>query len=369
MSYTAKTNWQLNEIVMPVDMNRIEQGIKDLDLQKLAKSAISVSSGTNLNNCKEIGMYTWSSADSSGIGNCPETEAQATMLVLPRSLNNSGNFTQIVITQNNQIYFRQLADDIWGKWSDGPDNFMAIKKYNIPSVAKTFINNLNLNVNPIPTSWAQITETISYQNNGYIVNSAAQNTGNQTYLAFDGKIDTYWGIEIQSSAWISIELPEALTISKMKLRLEATGTGASGYIIQGSNDNSSWTDLYTNSGTSMPNTLTEIALTATGSYKYYRIYFPVDDTTNLKTFRVYEFKFSSYTIPTYRIDYGISEILKTRWVQNQILLIETPNNYNTVGVKANALNGISINDMILQPNKRYELVYVGSGMFITREVI
>ena len=29
MAYSAKTNWQNNEIVNPADMNRIEQGIKD----------------------------------------------------------------------------------------------------------------------------------------------------------------------------------------------------------------------------------------------------------------------------------------------------------------------------------------------------
>ena len=29
MAYTGKTNWQLNEIVKPEDMNRIEQGIID----------------------------------------------------------------------------------------------------------------------------------------------------------------------------------------------------------------------------------------------------------------------------------------------------------------------------------------------------
>ena len=31
MSYEAKTNWKLDDTVMPEDMNRIEQGIQDLD--------------------------------------------------------------------------------------------------------------------------------------------------------------------------------------------------------------------------------------------------------------------------------------------------------------------------------------------------
>ena len=31
MAYEAKTNWKLDDTVMPADMNRIEQGIQDLD--------------------------------------------------------------------------------------------------------------------------------------------------------------------------------------------------------------------------------------------------------------------------------------------------------------------------------------------------
>ena len=31
MAYEAKTNWKLDDVVMPEDMNRIEQGIENLD--------------------------------------------------------------------------------------------------------------------------------------------------------------------------------------------------------------------------------------------------------------------------------------------------------------------------------------------------
>lgn len=31
MAYEAKTNWKLDDTVMPEDMNRIEQGIQDID--------------------------------------------------------------------------------------------------------------------------------------------------------------------------------------------------------------------------------------------------------------------------------------------------------------------------------------------------
>lgn len=119
MAFAGKTNWALNEIVKPEDMNRIEQGILTLEAEKIAKDAIIVGSGGDLNNCVEIGLYTWSGADSTTIANCPEN-TQGTMQVLPRLVNyksNPANLTQLVITQQNNIYTRILADGVWSAWS------------------------------------------------------------------------------------------------------------------------------------------------------------------------------------------------------------------------------------------------------------
>lgn len=119
MAYPGKTNWALNEIVKPEDMNRIEQGILTLEAEKIAKDAIIVGSSGDLNNCVEIGLYTWSGADSTTISNCPEN-TQGTMQVLPRLVNyksNPANLTQLVITQQNNIYTRILANGVWSAWS------------------------------------------------------------------------------------------------------------------------------------------------------------------------------------------------------------------------------------------------------------
>lgn len=119
MAYLGKTNWALNEIVKPEDMNRIEQGILTLEAEKIAKDATIVGSSRDLNNCVEIGLYTWSAPNARTIANCPEN-TQGTMLVLPRVTNYSGNpqnLTQLVITQQNNIYTRILADGVWSAWS------------------------------------------------------------------------------------------------------------------------------------------------------------------------------------------------------------------------------------------------------------
>lgn len=119
MAFAGKTNWQLNEIVKPGDMNRIEQGILTLEAEKIAKNAIEVLGNEDLNNCIITGIYTWSIASARTIANRPES-VQGTMLVLPRVTNyssNPQNLTQLVITQQNNIYTRILADGVWSAWS------------------------------------------------------------------------------------------------------------------------------------------------------------------------------------------------------------------------------------------------------------
>lgn len=119
MAFAGKTNWTPNEIVKPKDMNRIEQGILTLEAEKIAKDATIVGRGGDLNNCVEIGLYTWSGADSPTIANCPEN-TEGTMQVLPRLVNyksNPANLTQLVITQQNNIYIRTLASGVWSAWS------------------------------------------------------------------------------------------------------------------------------------------------------------------------------------------------------------------------------------------------------------
>ena len=63
MAYQAKTNWQLNEFVQPEDMNRIESGIRDVDLNKADSNLSNVLDATFLNKAKASGIEMPSSAD------------------------------------------------------------------------------------------------------------------------------------------------------------------------------------------------------------------------------------------------------------------------------------------------------------------
>lgn len=66
MSYNPKTNWQLNEIVMPADMNRIEQGIADLDSHSINYLG-EITDVTNILNNPEYGDYPYEGIISSDV--------------------------------------------------------------------------------------------------------------------------------------------------------------------------------------------------------------------------------------------------------------------------------------------------------------
>lgn len=66
MSYNPKTDWQLNEIVMPADMNRIEQGIADLDSHSINYLG-EITDVTNILDNPEYGDYPYEGIISSDV--------------------------------------------------------------------------------------------------------------------------------------------------------------------------------------------------------------------------------------------------------------------------------------------------------------
>ena len=82
---------------------------------KAVRQAVSITSG-NLNNYVDVGMYVYSASNSTSIVNTPE-QVQSTLLVIPRLLpDDSTNRVQMVLTQTNHLYLRNLAEGNWGSW-------------------------------------------------------------------------------------------------------------------------------------------------------------------------------------------------------------------------------------------------------------
>lgn len=98
MAYEAKTNWKLDDIVMPDDMNRIEQGIKDTETDMSEKATVSNYSAT-------IPISGWSSS-------APYTiDITVTgMLSTDKNFPVSPNYSSTAST-------RQLQTEAWGNVS------------------------------------------------------------------------------------------------------------------------------------------------------------------------------------------------------------------------------------------------------------
>ena len=104
----------------PADITQLDGNWELLDMElfdRWSKTAIKLGGNADLNDCVEIGMYTYSAGDSATISNVPIANEQATLLVYPRLQNNdSKNIIQFVITRESKIYVRNLADGVWNNW-------------------------------------------------------------------------------------------------------------------------------------------------------------------------------------------------------------------------------------------------------------
>lgn len=233
-------------------------------------------------------------------------------------------------------------------------------RYYAPAYARSELSSITgLTANPIPTSGWVFADGVT-TNGGY---KATAKDGNADVIeVFDTSTST--GISTLNSAeyWVQIELPQAITVKKVQTYVYTIDTGVTiTTFVQGSNDAASWTTLATISGNQTGNT--EVTLTKTGEYKFYRLYMT---SPTAATLRFYAFAFTSYDIKTYSMAYTVAEGWPNVWSEGQAALIQIPANTQTGAVVENTINGIPC-ATVLQLNKRYELRYTGSN-FVAKEV-
>lgn len=120
------------------------------------------------------------------------------------------------------------------------------------------------------------------------------------YAAFDNNPDTYWGNkESDNPPWISIDLGEPTGILGLRMlgRNSVDGQLPHTFLVQGSDDNSNWDEVYSVSGLPKDTAgeLRSFAFDKLVNYRYYRI-------TNMKS----HYRFTSQsTVDTY---IGIADI-------------------------------------------------------------
>lgn len=214
---------------------------------------------------------------------------------------------------------------------------------------------------PLPTSnWVLNGVTSAISSIYKVVASSAINSEYSVEKAVDGKDDTSWGSEYGTTHTYTIIFPIAIKIKKLGLLLGKSGdTTGVGWTIQGSNNGTSWTTLFSSS--SFPTSLTTYTLTTTGDYSQYKITFNVPNAP-----RVY---ISSLTIPeweanSYTIDFVSSE-MPTSWTIGQRVAVQIPT-YAAFVVDSNTFNGVKVNTILLS-GRKYDLRYNGST-FDAKEV-
>ena len=174
-------------------------------------------------------------------------------------------------------------------------------------------------------------------------------------------MNTEYRSDASGEITLAVTFPAAIKVKKYKLAMRASNyTYSVKTEFQGSNNGSSWTTLYTT--TTKPDSLTEFTLTSTGEFTQYRLKFTASETG----IYVYEFQISAYDVATYTNAFTVSEGFPSSWTEGQRVMVQTPATVSTLAVTANTLNGVAVNT-ILQPSRRYELVYTGA-QFIATEV-
>jgi hypothetical protein len=104
------------------------------------------------------------------------------------------------------------------------------------------------------------------------ITASSESASYPKYNAIDGSTSTYWthsDAEYQN-VWVQLKFGTAIKITKMKTLIKGSSSQYfSSAKIQGSNNGTSWTDLY--SIPSSQSTLTEITLNNNTAYTYYRV--------------------------------------------------------------------------------------------------
>lgn len=181
----------------------------------------------------------------------------------------------------------------------------AVDRYNKPTITKGQVSPDGVKVigNAFPNDWTKVSAVEYTASNGDILTASGSTESTSSYrlnYAVDGEVSTssHW-LSLTSSKvgehnqWIKIKLNTPINIKKMATFISTASMTLTSAVIQGSNDDEKWYDLYTIS--SKQTSLTEITLDNNNYYQYYRIYFTGQITSaNSGHFIVYEWQTVEY---------------------------------------------------------------------------
>lgn len=216
-------------------------------------------------------------------------------------------------------------------------------------------------IDPIPsTGWTENSKT-DFVSGSYKLTSSSPDSSNLATRAFDNSTSTYFASEgVNKEIFIAIDFGTRILVKKISGAWFSYSGNDFEIRFQGSNDGSIWETIASTTGNR--ETPSEWDLNNTKEYSAYRLLFK--QYTDNSMF-LYDWSITDWTVNTYS-NVFTSEGMPSEWTKGQRVMIETTADVNTVGIASNTLNDVSVNT-ILQPAKRYELVYNGTS-FIAKEV-
>ena len=173
------------------------------------------------------------------------------------------------------------------------EEFEKITEYENNSIVNIQIPNKGIKKegNILPTTgWSEVKAYTQYTSGNFEITASSYNSSSyRAYYASNGDISSCWRASSSyNTHWLTIKLDVPRIITKIKTYVSA-GSYLSNWKIQGSNDNTTWDDLFIS--TENDSTLTEHELSTSKEYLYYRIYIAMTASTNCS---IYEIETSEY---------------------------------------------------------------------------
>ena len=167
----------------------------------------------------------------------------------------------------NCVLLNNSIGDISGFTNDTYDSIGAYIQYCIDNAYLPDVNHSPL----IPTM------TSNTAPSGECSASSVNTISNHiAYHAFDNNDSTFWSSVASSiPAWIKYKFPNKVCVRKARIKpLVDNGTHCKDFVIQGSNDDCNWTDLYSGTNPNGSNAYIVVNFVNNNKYQYYRCYMP-----------------------------------------------------------------------------------------------
>jgi hypothetical protein len=210
----------------------------------------------------------------------------------------------------------------------------------------------------IPKTWTVDVESLSFHNGNTKLSASSRYDGTESAdKACDGNDSTSFRTSRQTSHWLKLEFDRAVEIKKIKTKVYSQSS-MNNFKIQGSNNDTDWTDLLTvTPGAMGQSVLTSLTLTTTGDYKFYRIYVTMGLSAGVY---FYEWQVEEY-IENKNVFLLTSE--SESYEDKKFLYIVLPTGRTTTGktyININSLGEKLLDNSSIEDSKFYILVYNGT---------